>query len=62
MNTSMISATLATLRYIDREDMRIQDSYSVFEQCCDYVRALYQDFTNDEIETVVLVAMKKAIS
>ena len=62
MDIQLKAATLAALRYIHRQDLIVQDSYSVFEQVSDYVRSLYPLFNENNIETVTLIAMKLAIS
>ena len=62
MKIELKAATLAALRYINREDLIVQDSYSVFEQVGDYIRSLYPAFNEDEIEHAALLAMKLAIS
>jgi hypothetical protein len=62
MNTKMKASTLSALRYIHREDLIVHNSYEVFEQISDYVRTLHPEFTEAEVETVVLIAMKLAIA
>ena len=62
MKIELKAATLAALRYINREDLIVQDSYSVFEQVSDYIRSLYPAFNDDEIETCTMLAMKLTIS
>jgi len=58
----MKAATLSTLRYINREDLIIKEAALAFEQISDYVRSLYPQFNEDDIESVSLLAMKLAIS